>query len=329
MLGGASGRFDRNAETAAKGDRIMTVVGKILVFLNLVFSLVVGAFAVMDYTARTHWVDGYKTLESRYIVLQGVTGTYKNEADRLAKEKDDLNERLNKSGVKGLETGNKEESLTVATRTIAMLNDQAKTIDRMRAEYDDLKKVADAAKGNVVKYSTMELTMKADVQRRQEDSGILRQHLKEETDKNFELTKNTNLMRDDMIQAQIRANTFKSRNEELEAQMRKNIAELAALKAGGAGAAGAARGGANPPPDNLEGVVRSADGNLVTISLGSDAGLSKGNTLEVFRLKGSLYIGKIRIVEVAPGYAIATAVGRMSRPIQVDDRVASRILTSP
>jgi len=48
----------------------MTVVGKILVFLNLVFSLVVGAFAVMDYTARTHWSDAYKTLNARYDVLQ-------------------------------------------------------------------------------------------------------------------------------------------------------------------------------------------------------------------------------------------------------------------
>ena len=110
--------------------------------------------------------------------------------------------------------------------------------------------------------------------------------------------------------------------------MRKNKDDLAALKAGGATAAGGLRG-ANPPPDNLEGVVRRADGNLVTISLGSDAGLSKGNTLEVFRLSEGAYLGRIRIVEVFPSYAVATTVGRMSKPIKVDDRVATKILGSP
>src|SRR5665213_4563615 len=118
----------------------MTVVGKILVFLNLVFSLVVGAFAVMDYTARTHWVDGFKTLEARYQVLQGVSPTYKAEADKLAKEKEDLYEKFNKSGVKALDPGSKEESLTAATRAVALLKDQAKTIETMRAENDDLRK---------------------------------------------------------------------------------------------------------------------------------------------------------------------------------------------
>ena len=109
----------------------MTVVGKILVFLNLVFSLVVGAFAVMDYTARTHWVDGYNTLKSRYEVLQAVSTTYKTEADKLAKEKEDLYEKLNKSGVKVLDPANKEEGLRAAEHAIALINDQAKADRRV------------------------------------------------------------------------------------------------------------------------------------------------------------------------------------------------------
>ena len=99
----------------------MTVVGKILVFLNLVFSLVVGAFAVMDYTARTHWVDGFNTLKARYDVLQSVSNTYRSEADRLTKEKQDLYEKLNKSGVKGLEPGEPEEGLQAASRAVDLL----------------------------------------------------------------------------------------------------------------------------------------------------------------------------------------------------------------
>jgi hypothetical protein len=307
----------------------MTVVGKILVFLNLVFSLVVGAFAVMDYTARTHWVDGYKTLEARYQVLQGVSTTYKNEADKLAKEKEDLYEKFNKSGVKALDPGSKEESLTAATRVVALLKDQGKTIEAMRTENDDLRKREADAKGQVARYRAQETGFKTEVERRQGDSGILVKHLKEETDKNFELTKKMNGMSDDLIQATIQASTYKSRNSQLEAQLQDVAREIVRSKAAG-GPNGVARGGANPPPDNLEGKILRADGNLVTISLGSDAGLSRGNTLEVFRLgPNPKYLGKLRIVEVQAHQAVGMAVGRMTVPIQVDDRVASRILGAP
>jgi len=305
----------------------MTVVGKILVFLNLVFSLVVGAFAVMDYTARTHWVDGFNTLKARYDVLQGVSTTYRAEADKLAKEKEDFYEKLNKSGVKGLEPTSKEESLTAATRAVALLKDQASTIDLMQKENLALRAREQDAKGLLGKYRAMELAMQKDVGRRQDDSGILVKQLADETKKNFDLTKEMNDMRDTKIQAEIRASTLKDRNTQLEQQLQEVARDLARNKAGGGGVA---RGGANPPPDNLEGLVKRADGNYVTISLGSDAGLVKGNTLEVFRLgQNPRYIGKIRIVEVTPNQAVGMAVGRMAVPIQVDDRVASRILGGP
>jgi len=59
----------------------MTAVGKLLVFLNLVFSLVVGAFAVMDYTARAHWKDKYDQLAASYSVSEGTARAYKSEAE--------------------------------------------------------------------------------------------------------------------------------------------------------------------------------------------------------------------------------------------------------
>ena len=42
--------------------------------------------------------------------------------------------------------------------------------------------------------------------------------------------------------------------------------------------------GLNPPPENVEGLVRRIAGNLVSISIGSDAGLTRGHTMQVFRL---------------------------------------------
>ena len=61
----------------------MTKVGKILVFFNLVFSMVVGAFAVLDYTARTHWVTKYKELGRITLFIAGHTDSVGNEGYNL------------------------------------------------------------------------------------------------------------------------------------------------------------------------------------------------------------------------------------------------------
>ena len=63
------------------------------------------------------------------------------------------------------------------------------------------------------------------------------------------------------------------------------------------------------------------------ISIGSDAGLTRNQTLEVFRLSPlPKYLGTIRILEVSPNEAVAQPTGRPSAPLQAGDRVASRIL---
>jgi hypothetical protein len=87
----------------------------------------------------------------------------------------------------------------------------------------------------------------------------------------------------------------------------------------------------NPPPANVKGKVIRIDPNdksLVQISLGSDAGLVTGHTLEVYRLKPDpRYVGMVRIVEVSPKQAVARLVPAPARQvsIEVDDEVASRI----
>jgi hypothetical protein len=93
----------------------------------------------------------------------------------------------------------------------------------------------------------------------------------------------------------------------------------------------AAGAGKNPPPQDVEGVVRSVNANgLLTISVGSDAGLLKGNTLELFRLapvrSQSKYLGTVKVVEVKPKEAVCVPVGRLAGPPQPGDRVASRVL---
>ncbi len=90
--------------------------------------------------------------------------------------------------------------------------------------------------------------------------------------------------------------------------------------------------GKNPPENNVEGLVKSVDASgFLTISAGSDAGLAKGHTLELFRLnpqspKQSKYLGTIRILEVEAKESIAQAVGRLADTPKAGDRAASHIL---
>jgi RNA polymerase sigma factor (sigma-70 family) len=87
--------------------------------------------------------------------------------------------------------------------------------------------------------------------------------------------------------------------------------------------------GPNPPPDNVRGEVlqvRRAEG-LVTISLGSDAGVMKGHTLEVYRLEPKpMYLGRITILRADA----QEAVGRIEKPnpdnpITIGDQVINQI----
>jgi hypothetical protein len=86
----------------------------------------------------------------------------------------------------------------------------------------------------------------------------------------------------------------------------------------------------NPPPENVEGVVKRVDASgLFTISIGSDAGLAKGHTLELYRLGSpasqSKYLGRVRVLETTATQAVCQPVSRLTTPPQPGDKVASRI----
>jgi hypothetical protein len=83
----------------------------------------------------------------------------------------------------------------------------------------------------------------------------------------------------------------------------------------------------NPPPGDVQGVVKGVDGDLIKVSIGTDAGLAKGHTLEIFRLAPKpQYLGTLLIVEVSPREAVARVAGKAIAPIKVGDTVANKIV---
>jgi uncharacterized coiled-coil protein SlyX len=84
----------------------------------------------------------------------------------------------------------------------------------------------------------------------------------------------------------------------------------------------------NPPGEQVEGTVKMVDDNsgVVLVTIGSDAGLRKGHTLEVFRLNPPKYVGTIRVLEVKPTEAACKPINQLLSPIVPGDRVASKLL---
>lgn len=287
----------------------MTAVGKIFVFLVLVLSLVVGGFVAFAYAANTHWVAEYKKLEAQNKVLDADARTFQSE---LQKAQQDAAAQIAK---KDSELTNARQDLDNSKRTIAELRSQLAN-----------------AKSQNLKQGTQSSIYTEEVGKRQQDVSQLRETLQNERETNNKLTKQNAELRDQATVAQIERRTVQERNDRLEKQLQQMAKDMAQMRANGGARAMARANGKNPPPDNVEGLVKNTDSSgLMTLTIGSDAGLTKGHTLELFRLNPSApsqskYLGTVRIVEAEAKQSVAQPVGRMSSPPQRGDRVASRIL---
>ncbi len=289
----------------------MTPVGKILVFVNLVFSLFVGAMGLMVFTADTNKNAEIVKVQREREVLKASNTTYQEE---------------NKSLQESTSSSVKEKEVEIS---------KIKTdLEDSKRVKDDLDKKYNEAMKKLNEKDIVLQTAVAESSRRQEQNAQMSEILKAEVKRNSEISKELEQTRAKEISERISAQTFRSTNERLEVQLREMAKDFERAKTGGSSAlAQSNKASKNPPPDNIEGMVKVADASgLIKISIGSDAGLTKGHTLEVFRLSAvatqSKYLGTVRILEVTPNEAVAQPVKPLSDKPIAGDRVASRILGS-
>jgi hypothetical protein len=289
----------------------MTPVGKILVFVNLVFSLFVGAMGLMVFTADTNKNAEIVKVQREREVLKASNTTYQEENKSLQEDK---------------ASSGKEKEVE-----IAKLKAEVEDFKRVK---DDLDKKYNEASKKLNEKDIVLQTAVAESSRRQEQNAQMSEILKAEVKRNADISKDLEQMRAKEISERISAQTFKSTNERLEVQLREMAKDMERAKAGGTSALTQVnKASKNPPPDNIEGMVKATDASgLIKISIGSDAGLTKGHTLEVFRLSAvatqSKYLGTVRILDVTPNEAVAQPVKPLSDKPIAGDRVASRILGS-
>jgi hypothetical protein len=289
----------------------MGAVGKTLVFINLVFSLIVAALIVTVYMSQTRWAAELKKSEANNQVLVASNQAFQEQLLQVQKAAAD------------------EVAAASAARKKAEdeRDFQAGMVKEKDAQILQMK-----TRGNAGEALTTASQVEAT--RRQADTEKLRETLKKEQDENARLVNSENKMRERAVAAEIQFRAASERADRMEKEMQRLAQDNARLKANVGGGAVARRGGTerNPPPENVEGLIKAYDpaSGLVTITIGTDAGVTKGNTMEVFRIASvasqSKYLGTIRIVEAGHNYAVGQPVGRMLAPPQAGDRVASRIL---
>jgi hypothetical protein len=315
----------------------MTKVGKVLVFFNLIFSVVVGAFVVMVYISQTHWAHDYADLQHQYEVAQAQVAQYQKEAQAASDYTSELDKKvLSDAQVAKMIGATGGEDVTAKLKkykdTLTAALADAKEKDDAN---EQLKKDLSTARKQMQGLDVSLRSGQSEVETRQTESDATKKQLADEQKKNVDLVKEKNQEHDQMVAWKIRAESAELRRNELEKENDRLARDNQKMIAnGGTLTTAMKKEGPNPPLDNVEGLISEVtESGLVRITIGSDAGLSNGNTLEVYRLNTltpdqSKYLGRIKIIKVSATEAVAQPMGKLLAPLQPNDTVSSRIVGS-
>jgi hypothetical protein len=293
----------------------MTVFGKILVFLNLLFSVVTGALIVFVFTTRANWVSAYNDAKTK---VEAVDAAYRTE--RTAHEND-------RKQAEATEQALRQERKAIDDQLTSAL-----------ARNDELQKVANnqtalknGSDTELQRYQAMENQFKSEREAMVQEKESLRGRIiavQKELDKQREVAVTADLQAKNMFQ---KANNLLRQVEELTARNR----ELEATGVpGGGGVGGGGRSAVDETvksaPPGVRGKITGvgASTGMAQINIGSDSGLSPGNILIVYR--GADYVGDLEVTTAEP----KVAVGRFkpknrNSKLEVGDSVITSFSGSP
>lgn len=276
----------------------MTLVGKIFTVLILVMSIAFMMLAVTVFATHRNWRD---------LVTDPNSGLQKQIADLQT-----TNRQL-RSEVERMET---QLGFEQVARRFALASLQTRLIeaeqqrDARESDFDQLL----ATNGNIVEtLATNETNLKNIT----EEVSRLRDQLKEaEEDRNTKFA--------DVVRLTDQLNTLEGRRQKLVERQVQLLEQVGRMKTV------LARNDLdeftpldNRPPAVDGVVVKVGRRDLVEISVGSDDGIRKGHTLEVFR--GYDYLGRIVIVETEPDQAVGQILPEYRKGnIKKGDRVATK-----
>jgi len=286
----------------------MTILGKVLVYVNLLFSLVVAFFITQSYVKRTQWKTAYDDAIKVKTAVEAQRDQYMKEAHEATDKGDKLlgKERLEKEKV--LQDKNARDN-----------------------EVKDLRAQLEKQKETIAKHNLSGQGVQSEVDRLSKQAEGLQKMLADANKRLDDQAKTVEDFRQRAVKAEIDNKSLVDRNNELLRVVMEKEQDLIRIKSAPGGAAVSSTttlATNNPPPADVSGRVKSYDptSGLIEITIGSDAGILKGHTLQVYRLEpNGQYVGVMRILEVKPTEAVGKMINRPRTPVQVNDKVANKI----
>ncbi|MGE3805379.1 MAG: hypothetical protein AB7K24_11960 [Gemmataceae bacterium] len=271
----------------------MTTLGKILVVVVFVLSLIGGALTIMVFAVRTNWEASYNRVARYYEVSKSNAETYAAELNDIKNNSDAEIKRLS-------------EELARVNKQNGDLAQANKTLDeQLKAEQTKVR----LAEANATNLSDELGRAREQVKIALEDSAL--------KDKRIVQIETTNRdLRDQSIRFSIAARSANDHAQKLLQQLEDSYRELERIKTGSATQIGSRTVGVKPPPEDVSGIVLETDAktDLVTISIGSDAGILRGQTLDIFRKTPEpKYLGKLTILNVNPHQAVGRPTSTSAR----------------
>ena len=267
----------------------MTAFGKILVFMNLLFSVITGALIVFVFTARANWKTAY---DDAKVKAEAASAAYV--AERTAHENDLKQKDAGSEGLKA---------------EVASLKN---TASAYQAEADQARRQA-ATQANLVNDAkTAEAKVQAELaQITAERQGLVA----EKNDLRLRIVnvqKELDEQRKQAIQFGLQSQTLLQKNTNLLRQLEDLTVKVRQLEQSGVAGTGGASDGRSvldPPaksaPPGVRGkvtVVGREGTSLAQVNVGSDSGLAPGNVLTVFR--GTVYVGELTLTNTEAKAAV-------------------------
>jgi preprotein translocase subunit SecD len=310
------GGTDTTRATGLDEGEIMTTLGKILVFLVFVAALALGGLMVFVSKTSPSWKQALDERDAYITVLKANARAEAEGRDKWVKEYEKLKQLLDAQMV---------EAKAAHARLKVEMEENAKQVKEA-----DLQRTAAAANSAKAQAEAKRLQDEVKqqltvIQEREKTVAKLQSEI-------ITAMNDTASANQDRMNIAARAETLLTRNRELEAQLAK-----ASKKDQPATAVTGPRVNdpnyTNPPQVYVKGTIKEVDDKdkkLVRISLGSDNGIRKDQTLEVYRMNPKAeYLGRLLIVDADFRTAVARLLPQPGAPSQVTllpgDEVASKL----
>jgi hypothetical protein len=281
----------------------MTALGKILVFVNLVFSVVVGGLVVVVFTARTNYAKALEFSEQSRKLDQASARAKLDESQR---DKAEAGAKLAEA-LDALKKVQKDLDKQLEVNTDHKGRDQVDKLDRDKME-------------------GTKQALQVDLQRAKADVEAMVKRLEAANVRITDLVKENSRLQSDAAIKDVEAKTATDALARMEKQYQALAKEYARLQTGGGSGTTTSLGSKNPPAEKIDGQVLQMAGEQLKLSVGSDSGLKLGHTLELFRLGAKpVYLGTVRITSLEAKVAVAKPIDKLNSTPQIGDTVSSRL----